>query len=106
MRGLSAFGEKAYMLVDKNHSDIFPLLREVHERFLDRRRLGFGIYHEEVSLRVWRVCDMLKREGYSVSIAPGFFIGGWVLTPIPARRSPVTELHRYSELASDIVEYR
>lgn len=94
------------MLVDKNDGDIFPLLCEVHERFLNRRRLGLRVYDEEVSLRIGRVCDMLKRGRYCVSIGVGFFVSRWVLTPIPARRSPVTELHRHGGLAGAIVEYR
>jgi hypothetical protein len=52
-----AFGN---VLVDQQHGNVFPLLGEVLEGFLDSRCFGLGIDDEEVSLGVWAVCDMLK----------------------------------------------
>lgn len=47
------------MLIDKEYGNIFPLLREVYERFLDRRRLGLVVYYQEISLCVGAVGDVL-----------------------------------------------
>lgn len=56
------------MLVDKDHGNIFPLLCEVLESVLDRRGFGLGVYHEEISLPVWPVCDMLCSGGVCINI--------------------------------------
>lgn len=47
------------MLVNQEHSNVFPLLGEVLERPFDLRGLGFGINDKEVSLGVWWFGDML-----------------------------------------------
>jgi hypothetical protein len=38
------------MLVYQQHTDVFPLLREVLERFLDGGGVGLGVDNEEVAL--------------------------------------------------------
>lgn len=48
------------MLVDQQHGNVFPLLGEVLERFLDSRRFGLGVDDEEIPLCVWAVCDVLR----------------------------------------------
>lgn len=47
------------MLVDQNNSNVLSLLREVLERFFDRRGLRLRIDHKEVSFGIWAICDML-----------------------------------------------
>jgi hypothetical protein len=51
--------EATNMLVNQEHSDVFPLLGEVLERPFDLRGLGFGINDKEVSLGVRWFGDML-----------------------------------------------
>ena len=47
------------MLVDQQDTNVLSLASVALERLLDGRGLGFGIDDHEVSLRVWRVGDML-----------------------------------------------
>lgn len=47
------------MLVNQEHSNVFPLLGEVLEGPFDLRGLGLGINDEEVSLRGRWFGDML-----------------------------------------------
>lgn len=93
------------MLVNKNHGYILSLVGEALEGVLNRGGLGLGIYHEEVSLRVWGVCDVLYNAGSQLacSVSFGGLIQYSVLTPIPARRSPVTELRHNAVSGCDIV---
>ncbi len=48
-----------YMLVDKNNGDIFSLLSEILECFLDRGGLSFRVYYKKVSLGVRAIGDVL-----------------------------------------------
>lgn len=92
------------VLVNKNHGYILSLVDEALEGVLNGGGLGLGIYHEEVSLRVWGVCNMLYNEGLQLacSVSFGGLIQYSVLTPIPARRSPVTELRHNVVSGCDI----
>jgi hypothetical protein len=78
------------MLVDQYDADILPLGSEPVKGRLDRRRLRLVIDHEKVLLRIWWIGDMLFKS--RVSLNPyGNARVRKPLTPIPARRSPVTE---------------
>jgi hypothetical protein len=50
------------MLVNQEHSNVFPLLGEALEGPFYLRGLGLGIYDKEVSLRAWWFGDMLRKE--------------------------------------------
>lgn len=50
-----AFGN---VLVDQQHGNIFPLLGEVLEGLLDRRRFGLGVNDKEIPLGVRAICDV------------------------------------------------
>lgn len=85
-----------YMLVDEQDGDILSLLREAVECFFDRRGLRLRVYDQKVSLRVRAICDVLQRRVSCWSHAANVLRFGHfrvTRTPIPARRSPVTELH-------------
>lgn len=56
------------MLVDKENGNILSLLREVLERSLDRWSLSLGVDHEEVSLGIRWICDMLQSGRFRVSM--------------------------------------
>lgn len=51
---------KPYMLINKEYGNVFSLLREALERFLNRRRFGLVVYHQEISLSVGAVGDVLQ----------------------------------------------
>lgn len=82
------------MLVDKDNGDIFPLLSEVLECFLDRGGLSLRVYHKEVSLGICAICDML--QCIMLVVVACLPLSGCrglrIRTPTPARRRPVTEL--------------
>lgn len=48
-----------YMLVDQQHTNIFPLLREILKGLFDCCRFGLRINHKEVTLGFWWFRDML-----------------------------------------------
>lgn len=56
------------MLVDKKNGNILSLLREVLERSLDRWSLSLRVDHEEVSLGIRWICDMLQSGRFRVSM--------------------------------------
>lgn len=49
-----------YVLVDQQRGNIFPLLGEVLEGLLDRRRFGLGVNDKEIPLGVRAICDVLS----------------------------------------------
>lgn len=87
------------MLVDKDNGDIFPLLSEVLERFLDRGSLSLRVYHKEVSLGICAIRDML--QCIMLVVVACLSLSGCcalrIRTPTPARRRPVTELEINSQ---------
>lgn len=84
------------MLVNQENGDILSFLREVLERFLDRGGLGLGVDHEEIALGIRSVRHMLsnriKSGSHDVLLRRDAFRLSRGLTPMPARRRPVTEL--------------
>lgn len=56
------------MLVDEQNGDVLSMLGEVVKRFLDRARLRVVVAYEEITLRIWGICDMLNTCGLLVHI--------------------------------------
>jgi hypothetical protein len=85
------------MLVDQQYCYVFPLFRKCVKRLLYRACVRLLVDNEEVFLCLSTLCDMLihvvsmPRCLYNDSRAA---LGGLGPTPIPARRSPVTESFR------------
>lgn len=52
------------MLVDQDDSNILPLLGEVVECLLDRRRFGLGVDHQEVPLSVCAIRHVLYQKNH------------------------------------------
>ena len=78
------------MLVDEDDADVLPRLGERLEGALDGRRLGLVVNNEKVLLRLCAGCDMLfEKRVSSAWYRPRARLS--VLTPMPARRRPVTE---------------
>lgn len=76
------------MLVDQDDANVLSLLGEAVEGRLDSGVVRLGVNNEEVLLRIGASGDMLRTK-----LDPHFdnFQIGEILTPMPARSSPVTE---------------
>ena len=55
---LTPLAEDAYMLVDEQYPYVFSLLCKPCECILNLVRLGLLVDDQEISLRIWRLCDM------------------------------------------------
>ena len=89
LRILSTARAVTNMLIDQDNPNVFPLGSESLKCRLDGRGFCLAVHHQEVLLVVWRRRDMLRWS--SQERPSGFQDAISVLTPIPARRRPVTE---------------
>lgn len=82
---------------------------EVFERLFNGTRFGLGVDNKEIALGVWRIryvldspSQLLRQQSrtslYQDSEGNRMVSTGGVLTPIPASRSPVTELYQTSNV--------
>lgn len=76
------------MLVDQDDANVLSLLGEAVEGRLDSGVVRLGVNNEEVLLRIGASGDMLYTE---LDPHCDNFQIGEILTPMPARSSPVTE---------------